>query len=122
MDQLIALFREQNAVLAALANNGGRPATSPAAERPPAPTAADATQIGATVRAQAALVSGLPEDTLRDTHSLTGDLGFDSIMVTDLAGRITQALPGVTFDPGAFTWELTIGELVAHLSGRADGR
>jgi 8-amino-7-oxononanoate synthase len=121
MDGLIALFREQNAVLAALANNGGARGTSPAVDRPDrssAPIAAGATQIAATVRAQAALVSGFPQDTLRDTDSLTGDLGFDSIMVTDLAGRITQALPGVTFDPGAFTWEATIGDLVAHLTGR----
>ncbi len=125
MDGLIALFREQNAVLAALAANGARPAaTSPSAgrsERPSAPAAGDAPQVAATVRAQAALVSGLPEDTLRDGDSLTGDLGFDSIMVTDLAGRITHALPGVTFDPGAFTWELTLGELVAHLTGRENG-
>ena len=34
MEQLIALFREQNAVLAALAGNGGMPATTAAAERP----------------------------------------------------------------------------------------
>ncbi len=124
MEQLIALFREQNAVLAALANNGGMPAIAAAAERPgppTAPSAAGAAQIAATVRAQVAAVSGFPVDTLRDTQSLTGDLGFDSIMVTDLAGRITQALPGVTFDPGAFTWELTIGDLVAHLARRADG-
>jgi 8-amino-7-oxononanoate synthase len=121
MDGLIALFREQNAVLAALAANGGAPAASNPPAPPAAPVAADATQIAATVRAQAALVSGLPEDTLRDSHSLTGDLGFDSIMVTDLAGRITQALPGVTFDPGAFHWELTLGELVAHLTQRAGG-
>jgi 8-amino-7-oxononanoate synthase len=121
MDQLIALFREQNAVLAALASNGGMPVTSPAAGRPSPPSAAGAAQIAATVRAQAAVVSGFPQDTLRDTHSLTGDLGFDSIMVTDLAGRITQALPGVTFDPAAFTWELTIGDLIGHLTGAAGG-
>jgi acyl transferase domain-containing protein len=121
MDQLIALFREQNAVLAALANNGGVAATSAAPDRPSPPSAAGAAQIAATVRAQAAVVSGFPVDALRDSHSLTGDLGFDSIMVTDLAGRITQALPGVTFDPGAFTWELTLGDLVAHLAGHAGG-
>ena len=123
MDQLIALFREQNAVLAALANNGGATGTAVAAGRPdgpPAPIAAGPAQIAATVREHAAQVSGFPQDTLRDSHSLTGDLGFDSIMVTDLAGRITNALPGVTFDPGAFTWELTIGDLIAHLSGRLD--
>ena len=40
------------------------------------------------MRAQAALVSGFPESAVQDTQSLTGDLGFDSIMVTDLAGRI----------------------------------
>ena len=128
MDQLIALFREQNAVLAALANNGGMPATSAPdrpdrSDRPAAPigVAADAVQVAATVRAQAAVVSGFPQDSLRDSHSLTGDLGFDSIMVTDLAGRITQALPGVTFDPGAFTWEATIGDLIAHLTVPAAG-
>ncbi len=124
MDGLIALFREQNAMLAALASNGGRHGTSPVGDRPdrPAtPVGADPAQIVATVRAQAALVSGFPADTLRDSHSLTGDLGFDSIMVTDLAGRLTQALPGVTFDPGAFTWELTLGDLIAHLTGRAGG-
>ena len=126
MDQLIALFREQNAVLAALAMNGATPATASAPARPGGPSSpvaagAGAAQIAATVRAEAAQVSGFPQDALRDNQSLTGDLGFDSIMITDLAGRITTALPGVTFDPGAFTWELTIGELIAHLTARGDG-
>ena len=125
MDQLIALFREQNAVLAALANNGGmRRAVS--GGRPARPVAcADRRRRGAD-RGDGARAGGGRSAAFRWTpcatpQSLTGDLGFDSIMVTDLAGRITQALPGVTFDPGAFTWELTIGDLVAHLAGRAGG-
>jgi 8-amino-7-oxononanoate synthase len=128
MDQLIALFREQNAVLATLAHNGGTRGTSPTpigrdqlAAQPSANTVVSPTQVAATVRAQAALVSGFPEDTLRDTQSLSGDLGFDSIMVADLAGRLTRALPGLTVDPGAFTWQSTIGDIVAHLTERLTG-
>jgi 8-amino-7-oxononanoate synthase len=126
MDQLIALFREQNAVLARLAGNGGTHGTSPTpvgsdqpAAQPAPATVVSPTQVAATVRAQTALVSGFPEDSLRDAQTLAGDLGFDSIMVTDLAGRLTQALPGLAVDPGAFTWESTIGDVIAHLTGEA---
>jgi 8-amino-7-oxononanoate synthase len=125
MDQLIALFREQNAMLATLAHNGSTDGTSPApvvadqaAARASARTVVSPTQVAATVRAQAALVSGFPQDTLRDTQTLSGDLGLDSIMVADLAARLTRVLPGLTVDAGAFTWESTIGDLVAHLTER----
>jgi 8-amino-7-oxononanoate synthase len=116
VDGMIALFREQNAMLAALAGNGAAPAPQPRSV-----AAFSHAEIATAVRAQAALVSGFPQDALREDQTLTGDLGFDSIMVTDLAGRLMQSLPGLTFDPGAFTWDLTIGDLVTHLAQSLGG-
>lgn len=119
MDQLIALFREQAAVLAAMAGSPAvvEPPAVPAAR--PAPTAIDAQQVAATVRAETARVCGFPADTLRDTQTLTGDLGFDSIMITDLVGRLNKALPGVALEPGEWSWDTTVGDLTARLAGSA---
>ena len=95
MDQLIALFREQAAVLAAVAGNATAvPAAtvSPAAAAPAAVTV-DPGQVAATVRAEAARICGFPTDLMLDTQTLTGDLGFDSIMLADLAAGSARRFP-----------------------------
>jgi 8-amino-7-oxononanoate synthase len=118
MDQLIALFREQAAVLAAVAGNA---TGEPAAAVPPtvaAPVATvDPRQVAATVRAEAARICGFPTDRLLDTQTLTGDLGFDSIMLADLAGRLDKAFPGLAISAGGWSWETTLGELTDRLVG-----
>jgi 8-amino-7-oxononanoate synthase len=110
MDNLIALFREQAAVLAAYGH--GSPAT---AELPSPPS--PGVDVAGVVLTEVARVSGYPESSLRTTQSIVGDLGFDSIMVTDVFGGITRKLPGATFDAAGFGPATTIAELIAMAGG-----
>ncbi|AGB24506.1 polyketide synthase family protein [Mycobacterium sp. JS623] len=110
MDNLIALFREQAAVLAAYGH--GTPAT---AESPPLPT--PGIDVAGVVLNEVARVSGYPQSSLRTTQSIIGDLGFDSIMVTDIFGGISRKLPGVTIDAAGFGPATTIAELIAMAGG-----
>ncbi len=115
MDNLIALFREQAAVLAAY-GHGGPTATAPVEVAPRTAPTVDTTGI---VRAEIARVSGFPEKTLRTTQSIVGDLGFDSIMMTDLFGGLARKLPGVTIDPAGFSAATTIADVIAMAGGEA---
>jgi 8-amino-7-oxononanoate synthase len=118
MDNLIALFREQAAVLAAY-GQGNLPASStdnaPAAVAPQANPAVDTTTI---VRSEIARVSGFPEKNLRITQTITGDLGFDSIMVADVFSALTRKIPGVTIDPAAFGPATTIADVIGMAGGQ----
>ncbi|MBF6078064.1 aminotransferase class I/II-fold pyridoxal phosphate-dependent enzyme [Nocardia beijingensis] len=127
MEQLIAHFREQNAVLASLV---GAPAAERAAlaaertvtpQRNAAPVAAanppvapDA--VAAVVRAEFARVSGFPAERLRDAQTLGDDLGFDSLMLTDLIAALVRKLPAATIDPARFTPTTTLGDVIAHVT------
>ena len=110
MDNLIALFREQAAVLAAYGN--GTPATA----QLPSPST-PGVDVAGVVLTEVARVSGYPQSSLRTTQSIIGDLGFDSIMVTDVFGGITRKLPGAAFDPAGFGPATTIAELIAMAGG-----
>ncbi|MEV6257354.1 aminotransferase class I/II-fold pyridoxal phosphate-dependent enzyme [Nocardia sp. NPDC051911] len=131
MDQLIALFREQNAVLASLVGAPGEqragaaslteptvrqqiPVPTTTAKPPPAPEA-----VAAVVRAECARVSGFPADRLRDAQTLGADLGFDSLMVTDLIAALVRKLPAATIDPARFTPTTTLGDVVTHVTTSA---
>ncbi|BDU00927.1 aminotransferase class I/II-fold pyridoxal phosphate-dependent enzyme [Nocardia sputorum] len=130
MDQLIALFREQNAVLASLV--GAPPAgrvpqvgsAAPAAQAAAARTTAadrpvDAEAVAGVVRAEFARVSGFPADRLREAQTLGDDLGFDSLMLTDLIAALVRKLPAVTIDPARFTPTTTLGDVLAYVTGQA---
>ncbi|WP_406274584.1 acyl carrier protein [Nocardia sp. NBC_00881] len=89
MDNLIALFREQNAVLASLVagpSDLGSPQQAAPRTTPEA--------VAGVVRGQLARVSGLPADRLRDAQTLSDELGFDSMMLADLFGGLVRKLPG----------------------------
>lgn len=116
MDNLIALFREQAAVLAAY-GQGNAPAV-PATE--PAPQANPAVDVPAIVRSEIARISGFPEKNLRTTQTISGDLGFDSIMVTDLFGGLVRKIPGMTIDPANFSPATTIADLIGIAGGQVD--
>ncbi|TLF81358.1 aminotransferase class I/II-fold pyridoxal phosphate-dependent enzyme [Nocardia cyriacigeorgica] len=174
MDQMIALFREQNALLAKLAHGAAGSQTPNAAgsgaaavgsapapaevigTRPvdPAPAASAAAGAGkvcvdaastatpsaggreaaAIVYAEAARVSGYPADRLTAAQTLTGDLGFDSIMTADLFTGIVRRMPGLVIDPARFEEQATLGDVVGYVAaggaapassgraGRADAR
>jgi 8-amino-7-oxononanoate synthase len=111
MDNLIALFREQAAVLASLAQTG---ATTSLPEPVPTATGED---VAAVVSAEVARVSGFAERSLRPNQTIAGDLGFDSIMVADLFSGLARKLPGSTVDPGSFGSTTTISDLIAYVGG-----
>lgn len=125
MDNLIALFREQAAVLAA---HAGTPAVDPevletpsTAVSTPAPTsdaAVDPRVVAEVVRRETARVSGYPPAAVTTTRTLCADLGLDSIMITDLAAGIGRVLPGVTVEPGWFESSGTVGDLVDRIRGQ----
>ena len=115
MDNLIALFREQAAVLAAY-GQGNLPAVAPTEAAPQANPALDTTAV---VRSEIARVSGFPEKNLRMTQTITGDLGFDSIMVADVFSGLTRKIPGVTIDPAGFNPETTIADVISMAGGQA---
>ncbi|MFG3618302.1 type I polyketide synthase [Nocardia sp. NPDC047654] len=134
MDQLIALFREQNAVLASLAgvpSAGRAPQQAGAAAAvpqtvTPQPIATQTTTdlpiapeaVAGVVRAEFARVSGFPADRLRDAQTIGDDLGFDSLMLTDLIAALVRKLPGATIDPSRFTPATTIGDVIAQVSNQ----
>ncbi|MEV0298886.1 aminotransferase class I/II-fold pyridoxal phosphate-dependent enzyme [Nocardia sp. NPDC050710] len=124
MDQLIALFREQNAVLAnMMAAPTGVAAPSPVAVSSPVAarttTAPDA--VAGVVRAEFARVSGFPTDRLRNAQTLGEDLGFDSLMLTDLYAGLIRKLPGLTIDPTRLTAQTTMGDVIAYATGHFSG-
>ncbi|MFX0579031.1 type I polyketide synthase [Nocardia nepalensis] len=112
MDQLIALFREQAAVLASVATTPAEIATLTPEPAVSADSAADL------VRAEVARVSGFPATLLRDDRTITDGLGLDSIMLTDLFGGLARKLPGVTIDPTWFTATTTLGDLIGYVAGQ----
>jgi 8-amino-7-oxononanoate synthase len=115
MDNLIALFREQAAVLAAY-GQGSMPTVAPVEAALQANPAADTTAI---VRSEIARVSGFPEKNLRTTQTIAGDLGFDSIMVADVFSGLTRKIPGVTIDPTGFNPNTTIADVIGMAGGLA---
>ncbi len=94
----------------------GQPQTPPAAER----GSGDETFDG--VAAVVAKVSSYPRKSIHPTLSLVDDLGFDSLMVADLATGLGEAFPGM----GGLPQELmlnrpTVQDLVDHVTHAGQG-
>ncbi|WP_406229299.1 type I polyketide synthase [Nocardia sp. NBC_01009] len=123
MDQLIALFREQNAVLASMvaAPTEARAPQAVAERSNTAPTAHVPDAVAAIVRAELARVSGFPADRLREAQTLSDGLGFDSLMLTDLFAGLIRKLPGLTIDPTWFTAATTMGDVITYATGQFAG-
>ncbi|MFE3444929.1 aminotransferase class I/II-fold pyridoxal phosphate-dependent enzyme [Nocardia sp. NPDC059180] len=139
MDQMIALFREQNALLARLAHaHADSPAPSPMAgvavgaplsgvpgPGVSAPVVGTVVEQGdgvahaaGIVHTEAARVTGYLADRLRESQTLSGDLGFDSIMTADLFTGITRRIPGLIIDPARFGEHSTLGDVVGYVADR----
>ncbi len=74
------------------------------------------------VAAVVAKVSSYPRKSIRPTQTLTDDLGFDSLMVADLATGLGEAFPGM----GGLPQELmlnrpTVQDLVDHITHAGQG-
>ncbi|CAM3258938.1 polyketide synthase [Mycobacterium intermedium] len=118
MDNLIALFREQAAVLAAY--SGGNIPTVPTAPFPGALTTKPTNSSADIVRSEIARVSGFPQQRLRDAHTIIGDLGFDPIMVKDLFGGLNRKLPGRNINLATFGPATTVADVIMLAGGRTD--
>jgi 8-amino-7-oxononanoate synthase len=149
VDNLVALFREQLAVIKAqvdaLQNAGVQvprldlpvAAAAPApvvpaapqqvkipnlsnlvAEKKPAAAAAPTSDdVRPRILASVARISAFPEGTLKLEQSLTGELGFDSLMLVELDSDIGKAWPKLGGLPRElFTPKTTIADIVNHVT------
>jgi acyl transferase domain-containing protein len=65
-----------------------------------------------------AQVSAFPRTGLALSQRLVADLGFDSLMIVELAGKASDAFPGLKGLPKAlFAGETTIADVIAHVRG-----
>ena len=115
MESLIALFREQNAVLAGLLAAPGE-ARDTHLDTGSVPR--DSPDAAGIVRAEVARVSGFPAERLADSRTLGDSLGFDSLMLTDLFTGLARKIPGTTVDPALVTGTTTLGDVIAHFTGQ----
>ncbi|WP_330327971.1 aminotransferase class I/II-fold pyridoxal phosphate-dependent enzyme [Streptomyces pseudovenezuelae] len=94
----------------------------PALALPAAPSAPTTDEVKAVVHAGVAKVSAYPEDFLRPEQVFATDLGFDSIMLTELATRLRAQWPDLEM-PAAEMMEIaSIGDLVTAVETRLAGR
>ncbi|MFE3030013.1 acyl carrier protein, partial [Nocardia tengchongensis] len=114
VDQLIALFREQTALLAAAGKVPEEPAEQPIRHRASAEHdgRGASPDVAAVVREEAARVSGFPTSRLSDDQSISDELGFDSIMTADLFTGLSRRLPGFVIAPDWFTHMTTLGDVI----------
>ncbi|TSE01534.1 aminotransferase class I/II-fold pyridoxal phosphate-dependent enzyme [Skermania sp. ID1734] len=111
MEQLIALFREQAAVLAASVAGTGNPVATPSVP------ASDRSAIASAVSAEATRVSGFPAEQM--TLGKTIDqLGFDSIMRSDLLIGLGHRFADVDIPSEWLTGKRTLDELIEHIESR----
>jgi 8-amino-7-oxononanoate synthase len=88
------------------------PAVAPVAAAP-APPAAEEDPVAEAVLAVVAKVSAYPRAAVSLRQSLVGDLGFDSLMIADLANGIAEAFPGIGGIPQDLLVERpTVGAIV----------
>ncbi|MBF6157404.1 aminotransferase class I/II-fold pyridoxal phosphate-dependent enzyme [Nocardia cyriacigeorgica] len=81
-----------------------------------ATTSAGGREAATIVYAEAARVSGYPAERLTAAQTLTGDLGFDSIMTADLFTGIVRRMPGLVIDPARFGEQATLGDVVGYVA------
>ncbi|AQT71281.1 type I polyketide synthase [Streptomyces sp. fd1-xmd] len=112
LDDLRQLVREQADLMSRLS-----PAARTSAGAEPA-RAGDVTEVTAAVYAHIARISAFPVGHLRDEQLLTDDLGFDSLMLTDLFTALRRQWPLWAFDEGDAD-RPTVGGLAAAVAGTA---
>ncbi|WP_250279551.1 type I polyketide synthase [Frankia sp. Cppng1_Ct_nod] len=64
-------------------------------------------------------LSALPAGCLHDDHAFVGDLGFDSIMMTDLVNNLRRRWPELVVHTDDIARVTTVGDLVGVLAGKS---
>ncbi|MGW7363448.1 type I polyketide synthase [Streptomyces sp. NPDC054841] len=118
MHELINMIQEQVTMLSRLSEALPAPTTPPPAQTLPIPApttppaaepagqptestgaaAPDPAQVNETVLAQVARISAFPVEHLRTDQLLIDELGFDSLMLTDLFASLKRHWPALTVD------------------------
>lgn len=105
-----------------LATGSGRPAVSTPAASPVQADAPATDDVRARVMRVVSRVSAFPADALKSEQRLLDDLGFDSLMVNELAQRLTDDFPGFGGIPRSlFAKNPTVQDLVAHVEQSTGG-
>ncbi|GGT14605.1 MULTISPECIES: type I polyketide synthase [Streptomyces] len=96
------------------------PVATPRTPAPDPGPAADAGDTASGVLAHVARISAFPVAHLRDDQLLVDDLGFDSLMLTDLFTALKRQYPGWAFDERTAD-RPTVGGLAAAVAGATAG-
>ncbi|PXA75227.1 aminotransferase class I/II-fold pyridoxal phosphate-dependent enzyme [Auritidibacter sp. NML100628] len=129
--QILALFHEQVTVLSSLVGGGrvgtGQPqnyelavnVTAPsAAGVTPDPAALDRDSLAWEVKAVVAEVGGYRVEEVSDDATIGSDLGFDSLMLTNIITRINNRLPSWVPDEERIGAADSIGDLIDVIAGQ----
>lgn len=135
MTDVVALMREQLAVLrewesqartapeaagrSLAAGSAPEPATVPAA---PAAAAFPADAARAAVLEHVSAISGVPVNELGDEQLITQDLGFDSLLFTELMTRLQRSVPGWHGWPADAPRHPSVGEVVAQVAAGGEAQ
>nr|BFE69293.1 hypothetical protein GCM10020092_025940 [Actinoplanes digitatis] len=76
----------------------------------------DASQILTELGVMVGRISAYPPDLVRAEHSFAADLGFDSIMSSELTAAVKRRWPHVSLDPADVFGITTVGELAQALA------
>jgi 8-amino-7-oxononanoate synthase len=94
-------------------------AAQPAAAAPmsaPRP-AADAEKVATAILGSVARISAFPVEAIQRSQTLTGDLGFDSLMVVELDSDIGKAFPGIGALPRSLLgMQTTVQDVIDHVA------
>ncbi len=150
MDPLVALFREQIALLQtqakvvqqqaeALAHRGvavpaevtsaiAAASTSPSTSTPTSPSTSDpdprvdTSDVARQILGFVSRISAFPVEALKTSQTLAGELGFDSLMTVELDGDIQKAWPGISGLPRTLLGpQTTVQHLVDHVASALAG-
>ncbi|MFO0725803.1 MAG: aminotransferase class I/II-fold pyridoxal phosphate-dependent enzyme [Myxococcota bacterium] len=98
------------------------PAPIAAVQQLMAEAAPDQSEINAKVTEIVAKVSAFPVGSIRAEQRLIDELGFDSLMVADLAKSLENAFPSLGGLPqNLFSARTTVADLAAHVAKKARG-
>ncbi|MFG2555648.1 type I polyketide synthase [Streptomyces sp. NPDC048581] len=112
IQQQVSALRRLSETLPATVAPDAAPAPAPASAPAPAPDAEGA------VFAQIARISAFPVDHLRGDQLLVEELGFDSLMLTDLFASLRRRWPSLKVDEECA--RPTVGSVVAMITGTAE--
>src|SRR6266446_4570635 len=89
----------------------------PPVQLPPAKAPAADERVAKTILASVSRISAFPQEAIKPSQTLAGDLGFDSLMTVELDGDIHKAFPNAGGLPRSLLGpETTVQDVIDHLA------